>query len=238
MSIDYTGAARPDDGGAAAAARERGSEVAAHAQGAAGEVAGNAKDRAMDVKDEALDRARDVYGEARRQLNDHANTQAQQVGTGLRQLGDELERMAQFGSDDGIAGGVVREGARRAQQAADFFEGRQLDDMLEDLRSVARRRPGAFLLGAAGLGLLAGRLARGMRDEQHDDSDDWRSDGTSRTGHITDTRAGAAWPATEPYPAAPTTPPTGYGTGGYATTLQEETNLQAGANDRLSGGPL
>lgn len=151
-------------------------------------MAHSAKDQAIGVKDEAIAQARDVYGEARRQLTEHADAQAQQVGSGLRQLGHELDRMAGSSTDHGIGARLVQEAAQRAHQAATFVEGRQVGDMLDDLRALARRRPGAFLLGAAGLGLLAGRLGRGARDAQHDD---------------TPSTAAASWATREPYPAHP-----------------------------------
>jgi hypothetical protein len=38
------------------------------------------------------------------------------------------------------------------------------------MRSVARRRPGAFLLGAVAAGVVAGRFGRNLREEMSDDS--------------------------------------------------------------------
>ena len=37
-------------------------------------------------------------------------------------------------------------------------------DLLDDIRSFARRKPGAFLLGAAVAGIVAGRMFRGAKD--------------------------------------------------------------------------
>ncbi|RHA44104.1 hypothetical protein D1825_03040, partial [Cellulomonas rhizosphaerae] len=38
------------------------------------------------------------------------------------------------------------------------------DEALAEVRSFARRRPGTFLLVAAGAGLLVGRLTRALKD--------------------------------------------------------------------------
>jgi hypothetical protein len=38
------------------------------------------------------------------------------------------------------------------------------DEVLDEVRSFARRRPGTFLLIAAGAGVVLGRLTRGLKD--------------------------------------------------------------------------
>ncbi|RIK14649.1 MAG: hypothetical protein DCC50_10555 [Acidobacteria bacterium] len=40
---------------------------------------------------------------------------------------------------------------------------------MEEVRSFARRRPGAFLALCAVVGLVGGRVTRGLRDEGHQD---------------------------------------------------------------------
>ena len=41
---------------------------------------------------------------------------------------------------------------------------------MQELQAFARQRPGTFLLVAAGAGLLAGRLTRGVKDASSTDS--------------------------------------------------------------------
>jgi hypothetical protein len=65
----------------------------------------------------------------------------------------------------GLATDLVRQAADRTNTAADWFSHRQPGDLLNEVKGFARRRPGAFLGIAAGLGLLAGRLSRGVIDE-------------------------------------------------------------------------
>ena len=43
---------------------------------------------------------------------------------------------------------------------------------MEDLSRWARQRPGTFLAAAAAIGLVAGRLTRGLADDARDDDDD------------------------------------------------------------------
>jgi hypothetical protein len=44
---------------------------------------------------------------------------------------------------------------------AGFLSDHEPGDLLDQVRQFARRRPGAFLLGAALVGIIAGRLTRG-----------------------------------------------------------------------------
>ncbi|WP_049797294.1 hypothetical protein [Kribbella flavida] len=68
--------------------------------------------------------------------------------------------MAEHGSGWGAQ--LARHGADWTNQAAEFLDGRELSDVLEDVRDMARRRPGRFLLGAVAAGVVAGRMTRAM----------------------------------------------------------------------------
>jgi hypothetical protein len=59
---------------------------------------------------------------------------------------------------------VARQAADRADRVADWLGEREPGDLVEEVRSLARRRPGAFLLGAALAGVVVGRLTRGVVD--------------------------------------------------------------------------
>jgi hypothetical protein len=61
---------------------------------------------------------------------------------------------------------------------AERLESGGLEGVLRDVSSYARRRPGMFLLSAAGVGFLAGRLTRAARAG----SDGGSSSGSDRNG--------------------------------------------------------
>ena len=156
----------------AATAKEQAGQVAESAKEQAGQVAGTARDQVGAVAGSATDSARRVAGEAttqvreltdqtRRQLTEQAEQQQQQLAGSLRSLAQELADMAagRQGSD-GIAGEAVREAAHRAQQAAEYLDERNPGELVEELRGLGRRRPGAFLAGAVVSGFLVGRLAK------------------------------------------------------------------------------
>ena len=46
------------------------------------------------------------------------------------------------------------------------LDGREPSQILDDVRAFARRRPGAFLLGALAAGVVAGRITRGAKESQ------------------------------------------------------------------------
>jgi hypothetical protein len=70
--------------------------------------------------------------------------------------------MAANGGQTGVASEFARQAADRLHGAASWLEKREPADLLNEARNFARRRPGAFLIGAAVAGLVAGRVTRGL----------------------------------------------------------------------------
>ena len=83
-------------------------------------------------------------------------------------VGSELEEMADRGGQGGLASEVARQASGRIVTMASQIEGREPADLLDELRSVARRRPAVFLVGAVTAGVVAGRLTRGVKDDSSD----------------------------------------------------------------------
>lgn len=155
-------------------------------QGTAATVAGTAKDEAAGLAHTAADsgkdllhevqheaagvagtaaeQARDLLGEARAGLTSQASDQQVRAAASLRALGDEFARMADGSQDGGLATDVVRQVAQRTSGVATWLEDREPGDVLGEVTDFARRRPGTFLAIAAGAGILAGRLTRGIKD--------------------------------------------------------------------------
>ena len=167
-------------------------EAASQGKEAAGQVAQTAVEHAQEVKQETVRQARDLVGEARQQLSEQAGTQHRNLVGNLRSLSSELGSMADNSDSSGIAGSLVSQARGRVDGAANWLDGREPGDLLDEVRTFARRRPGMFLLGALAAGVVAGRLTRGVVAAHQDSS--------SGTGAAT-----GEYPA--PYPA---------GDGGYA----------------------
>ncbi|GAB3870320.1 hypothetical protein GCM10028802_00220 [Terrabacter terrigena] len=125
-------------------------------------VAETAASGAKDVVSEATTQLRQLFDLVRTELDGHASSQGQRAVGGLRSLADELRQMGSSSQQQGIAGEAAHQAADRASSFADWLDNRQPGEILDEVRSLARRRPGAFLLGAAAIGLLGGRLTRGL----------------------------------------------------------------------------
>jgi hypothetical protein len=145
-------------------ARDEAAGVGQHAREAGGQVAQTATDQARQVAAETGRQARDLLGEAQGQALDQASTQQQKAAQQLHSVADEVGQMAENGGQSGVATEFARQAADRMHGAASWLEQREPGDLLDEVRNFARRRPGAFLIGAAVAGLAAGRLTRGLKD--------------------------------------------------------------------------
>ncbi|MFD6568254.1 hypothetical protein [Micromonospora profundi] len=194
-------------GGVREQARQVGSE-AAHAGGA---VAQTAKEQGTEVGREAARQARNLYGEARTQLAGQTAEQQRRAAGGLRSIADEMRSMAEQGGQAGPVSELARQAADRVHGVAGWLEEREPGDLINEVRDYARRSPGTFLVGAAVLGVLAGRLTRGISagsDDTGNGSASYRGAGAydpEQTAVIP-----TPTPAPAPRPAPNAAPPGGY----------------------------
>jgi len=110
----------------------------------------------------------------------------------------------------GPATDLAHQAADKLGDAAQWLEGRDPGSLVEEVRNLARRKPGAFLLGAAAAGVLAGRLTRGAVQASRNDSQSSGSyNGGSTYADRTTAPSGTTTPqsgsfAGESYPAGET----------------------------------
>jgi hypothetical protein len=225
-------------------AKERAAGVGTTAKESAQSVASTATDQAGQVASEVSAQARNLLGEATSSAREQTNAQRDKAVTGLRSLGGELSGMAEKSEENGMAAELARQASQRVQQVADFLDGREPGELLDDVRSLARRRPGTFLIGAAVAGLVAGRLTRGAVSAA-------KSDDGASTEVSSDLSAGPAYPPATSAgtgagldvavpPAVPVTDPT---PGPYTTEVEpgpfETTHgIDATGSREPSTGPL
>ena len=145
------------------AAKTEASGVANQAAGAAQDVAQTAKTEAANVAAEVKTNARDLLDQAKSDLTSQAGTQQQKVAEGMRSISTELRAMADASHEPGVASDLVRQAADRSHSVASWLDGRDPGSLLDEVKTFARRRPGTFLLLAAGAGVLAGRLGRSLQ---------------------------------------------------------------------------
>jgi hypothetical protein len=152
-------------------AKDEARNVGQTAQQAGSQVASTAADQAKEVVHETQRQAKDLLDQGRSQLKDQTIAQQQKAAQGLSSLAQEMRGLA-----DGTSSGAPGPARDLLQQAAGFVESfsdrlqnREPADLLNEVRSYARRKPGTFLLGAAVLGVVAGRLTSGIK-AAHTDS--------------------------------------------------------------------
>ncbi|WP_207890905.1 hypothetical protein [Rhodococcus sp. Eu-32] len=146
----------------AGVAAHQAGEVAGGAADAGKHVAGVAQEQAQQVAGEAKNQAKELLHQSKGELTEQASAQQKRLASGLRALGDELGTIAQSSDNPGVASDLVHQVADRAGSVASWLDDREPGHVLDEVTRFARRRPGAFLAIAAGAGLLAGRLGRGL----------------------------------------------------------------------------
>jgi hypothetical protein len=160
-SIDPTGS-DPSSSSTTDVAKGEAAEVGHTAAGAAQQVAGTAADQAKEVAGEARRQASDLLQQGRGQATEQARAGQQKAAESLGALADELRSLTNGEGGSGPATDLLRQATERVDGFAAHLRDREPGDLLEDVRSFARRRPGAFLVGAAVAGVLAGRLTTGV----------------------------------------------------------------------------
>jgi hypothetical protein len=143
-------------------ARDQAAELSRGTVQAGKHAADAAREQASGVAAEAARQGRDLLGQAQDQLGEQAAKGQHRLAATLHSLSDQLSDMASGSSGDGMAADLAQQAAARAGDAAQWLNSRQPAQVVDEVQSFARRRPGIYLVLAAGAGLIAGRLTRGM----------------------------------------------------------------------------
>lgn len=153
-----------DSPGDDASAKQRAQDAAETAKQQGSDVAATAADEAKQVAGEAKAKATDLLSDVRTQVDEQSRTQLKGLASRIGELGDELDGLISGdGSTDGAVTDLARQLSERTRALSTHLADREPADLVADVRTFARRRPGTFILGAAAAGLLAGRLTRGAK---------------------------------------------------------------------------
>jgi hypothetical protein len=193
---------------------------------AGGDVVDTAKEQGKAVVAETGRQARDLYATVRSEVNQQASTQQRRAVGGLYALGDEVGRMADHGGESSATTQVARQVSNRITQTARWLESREPGDLLAEVKAYARQHPGTFLLGAAALGVLAGRLTRNLATSTDEPS--------TREPFTPATPAGPPVPAT-PTAATPPVTPASPVTPAQPYSYERQTPMTAGAWQQSGG---
>jgi len=146
-------------------AQDEAKNVGQTAAQAGSQVASTAADQAKEVAQVTQRQAQDLLDQGRSQLREQAVTQQQKAADGLSSLASQLRGMAD-GTGDGAPGparDLVTQASGKLEEFGSWLQNREPAELLDEVRAFARRKPGAFLLGAAVAGVLAGRLTTGIK---------------------------------------------------------------------------
>jgi hypothetical protein len=140
-------------------------------------VAEVGKDEAKNVVQETGQQAKELWQQTRSQLLEQSAQQQTRVADGLRSLSEELSGMARGSEQQGVASDLAHQASQRMGDVASWLDQRDPGSLVSEVKQFARQRPGAFLATAAVLGLVGGRLSRGLVAE-HQDQQDQQGAGT------------------------------------------------------------
>jgi len=146
---------------AAGAAKDQAGAVADTARSQVSEVTTAATEQARAVAADAKQQARRLVDESRSQLRTQATEQTSKLAGSVREISQQLQGVSQGGTPpEGIVADIVEQAAGVTSRFAQQLESRSPEELLDDVKRFARRRPGLFLLGALGAGFAAGRVIR------------------------------------------------------------------------------
>lgn len=161
-------------------ARSQGREVARTASRDAGQLTTTVKAQATQVREELTVQSRAVLDEAKARVAEQAHVHVRRAGDGLTKLAKGTRALAEGapGEDAGL-GGYLFQGAEKISAAADRLygladdvEAGDLDRLLDDVQTFARRRPAAFVIGAAVAGFGIGRVLRTPSEDDDVEAED------------------------------------------------------------------
>ena len=157
----------------ASTAKAHGQQVLRSTADHASQLATTAKEQAAEVAHQASSQAGTILEETRARFEEQAAAGASRLGEQLQRLGEEVlalsdGRPAEAPTVQGYvqrAAETLLDAADRAYGLSDDVQDRGIGGVLSDVQTFARRRPGAFLLGAAAAGVVAGRAVRAAKVE-------------------------------------------------------------------------
>lgn len=155
----------------ASTAKAQGQQVLRSTADHASQVATTAKEQAAEVSTQVSDQVGNLLEETKAHIEEQAATGASRLGEQLQRLGEEALALSDGRPAEAPtvqryvkrAADTLLDAADRAYGLSDDVQTRGVGGVLSDVQAFARRRPGAFLLGAAAVGVVAGRAVRAAK---------------------------------------------------------------------------
>lgn len=181
------------------------------------QVAEVAKDQATKVATQASTQFKDLLTEGVSEVRQAVTSQQKRLAGGVHSLATELGTMASKSDNAGPLTNYAQQASVKAGELSHWLENAEPAEVLDFLRSYARRRPGVFLGASALAGVLAGRLTRGFVGNAKDSSAPALSSTSSAPSYQGSSYDQAPSYDTSGYQSGTSTG-SGYATGGDYTT--------------------
>ena len=157
-------------GRVADAAKTEASNVASTAADGARDVASEASAQAKAVASEAKQQLDRLVSQSREEVRQQAEQRTSQAAEQLHTLSQQFTALVEGRPEAaGPLVGYVGDLQGQLKRLASRIEQGGPQGIVEDVTRLARRRPGTFLAGAAGIGFVVGRLVRAGAASQRTD---------------------------------------------------------------------
>jgi hypothetical protein len=144
--------------------KEQGGAVAGAAQAGGQRVVAEAASQVGQLGGQVQTQVKELLGRSQTEFTDRASEQTEAAAGQLHDVAGELQALVEGRPQDAPrVAGYVAQAAERVESYAGRLDRGGFSGVADDLGRFARRRPGAFLLGAIAAGFVAGRLARGAQ---------------------------------------------------------------------------
>jgi hypothetical protein len=124
-------------------------------------VASTARDEAANVVSTAGTQAKNLLGTVTDEVRSQGRTQQSRLAEAVHSVAQELGSMGAKSEQSGPVADLAEQASRRAGEVGHWLENKEPAEVLDDVRSFARRRPAIFLGMCALAGVVVGRLGRG-----------------------------------------------------------------------------
>lgn len=127
------------------------------------------KQQARELKDEAKNEARTVMNEAKDAARARLGEQQEAAATGVGDFARALrEAASNTGDSNTLASRAAHTAAERLERLSGALKSRDIDSVVRDAESFARREPMLFLGAAVAAGFIAMRLLKGSAPQAED----------------------------------------------------------------------
>jgi len=145
------------------------------------QVAHEARDQASAVVGEAKDQVRSLVDQTKHEVRLQLDSRTEQAANALQTLSTQLTALREGRPEEaGHVATVVGDAQQRLQSYASSLQTRGPQALVDDVSLFARRRPMAFLFGAAVAGFAMGRLVKAGQSASHSQDGNGYSYGTRR----------------------------------------------------------